>query len=236
MNISAIALDDNVHKSIVSKADGVFLGHRDFFGIRHVKAGRSGAVLVGRDGLSFDRPHPDAFDEISLTDDEDDEHWDEHDNRPGHQKGPLHAVQFLELGQGHGQRIHIAGLTDDQRPHEAPPCPHEYKDGQRGDCRFGQWHDDIPVDPKGGTSVDDRRLLQFAGYAHEKLPQHEGAVGGEHGGDDQTVVTVDPPPFSDEDEHRDHGHRGGDHHRGQVSQKQLVAAAEIKPGKGEGRQ
>lgn len=177
--------------------------------------------------------HP--LDKVALAQGKEQQHGDDHQRREGH-----HIVGVGQLtgaaAQGvepHGQRAQIGATGQvDQRGEKVIPRIAEGKDGDGGQGRLGEGHDNAPPDAKVATAVNARRVGKFIGNAHKELTQEkdkEGVapqeVGHRHG-----QKGVDPAQLAIDHIERNQAHHIGHHERAQQQDKEGVTAG--KPGAG----
>ena len=84
--------------------------------------------------------------------------------------------QVLQGGQARGS----AAVDHVVKP--GVPLPHHLPQGHRGDNRLGQRHDDRCKDPHLGRTVDGSRLLHALVNGEEIIPDDDGIVDREPGG------------------------------------------------------
>src|ERR1019366_697171 len=80
--------------------------------------------------------------------------------------------------------------------------------------------------------VDHGGFVEFAGKSHEELPEEkygEGA-GGEERGDRQRDEGIDRVGFAPDQEERDHGDLGGEHHGGEQQDEERAAPGKTETG------
>src|SRR5690625_1715032 len=119
-----------------------------------------------------------ALDELTLGDDEHDQH---RDHRQGG-RGELHVpdrppVGVHVLGQGLGQgEVALTGQVHDRLQVHVPGLQ-EREDGHRRDRWFGQREGDPPEDSPPAQPIHPPGFLQLVGQSDEVLPHQEGKIG-----------------------------------------------------------
>ncbi|MNE09587.1 hypothetical protein D3C80_1022710 [compost metagenome] len=136
-----------------------------------------------------------AFDELLLCNDEDDEDWQRRQGG-GCELDVPHwpAIGVGILGKRLRQREHLGAGKKHDRLEEQVPGMQEGEDGHRCQCRLCQRQGDAGEDLEPSETIDASGLFQFGRKRHEELSHDEG---GEYAGraedryQDQRPVSVD---------------------------------------------
>src|SRR5215212_10634490 len=115
----------------------------------------------------------DAFDDVALPDDVDDQHGDDGDRRSGHEQSEVRGVLAAEEVYGQGHRVVVDAVQEDQWPEEVVPLEQEREDAEGRQGRSYKREYDPPVDRPAIGAVHYRRLLQVHGEALDELPEQE---------------------------------------------------------------
>ncbi|CDN41249.1 hypothetical protein BN871_AD_00040 [Paenibacillus sp. P22] len=186
--------------------------------------------------LTFDGPDGDAFQEVALQAEEQDEHRQRRDGRARHHRGEVRRIGKAEVLESDLDRLHVHRVGHEERPEERIPRFHERKDGHDGHDGFGQRHDDAGEDLPLAAALHLGALQNFLRYgAHELLGQ-EDVVDGDQARRDQRRIRVgDVEDVDDEDVQRNLRHLVRNHHSDEQDSEQRLAAPEPDLGEGVAR-
>src|SRR3954454_19781557 len=120
----------------------------------------------------LDRAGGDAGNEMTLQDDEDDEHRRGEHHRPGHDPAPGHFCQADQAAERHRRREHFAVGADQQRPEIVVPGGQEQDDRQGGKRRAGERQGDEKIDLPFLYAFD-ASCIEQVGRHHRKCLAHE---------------------------------------------------------------
>ncbi len=135
------------------------------------------------------------------------------------------------VGEGHGERLQLGVLGDQERPQELVPRTDEgeqHRGQQRG---FHQRQRDRPQDAELGGAVDLGGREQVVGQAEEELPEDEDRGGVDQVGRDHAEVGVGEAVVA-HDHHVERDDEQLERHdlHQQHGREQRAAAAEVQPG------
>ena len=125
--------------------------------------------------LALFAAHRQAGDEIALEREIDQKgrQCDEHGG--GRNQVVISEELATEIGKGRGDRSIRALLFEHNGPEEVVINPGKFERRQRGQCRQGQWQDDLPIlFPDPGT-IDPRSFIQRFRQQFHVIAEHEGA-------------------------------------------------------------
>src|ERR1035438_3356701 len=135
---------------------------------------RPGTLISALDGATSR-----ALEVKALQNQEQDQHRQHRYDRPRHHHlGVLHVLARQRCKRD-GQRVKMAVVEHDQRPHEVVPRTEKCEYCERHENWGEQRHHDLQEDPDLAGTVEARRLEYFVGDGRRMLAHQENA---EHAG------------------------------------------------------
>src|SRR4249919_649748 len=198
----------------------------------------SKTLLTARKTTSATRPltlhssRRDGVDEVTLCEQEGEQHRHDDHHVPGHEQRPLRVVRSLERRETELEGHVVLRLDDDERPEEVVPRVEERDHRQRCQSRAREGQDDSYERAKPRAAVDPRSLLELDRQSPEELPHEEDPERGDEVRHDQRPQRVDEPEVLHDQEGRDHHDLERDHQRGEQDDEEDVAAEEPEAGEG----
>ncbi|CDN43975.1 hypothetical protein BN871_DX_00100 [Paenibacillus sp. P22] len=177
--------------------------------------------------LPFYAAHRDAFDDLLLPDDEDD------DKRQDGRYGPCHDERIVdsalrsEFLDAELNRRETVAAQEDERIGIVVPGPDEPQDAVSGQRGLHQRQRDLQEDAGMPGAVQLGRLQVIPVNAEKELAEHEGAQGAEGADHDQAKVAVEQMQPSEEEELRHDDGIARHHERHQHDEKHDVPALEV---------
>ena len=139
--------------------------------------------------LALDSAGHDAFNDVFLAGDVQQDDGDDGDDDAGHHGGQLHAaITAAEVLDGHGDGAVLLDVQHQRGQQVVVPDPHGLQNGGGDHGRLQDGEDDLEEDLQRVAAVDHGRLLDLDGHALHEASEHEhGQTGAEAEVDDADV-------------------------------------------------
>ena len=146
-----------------------------------------------------------------------------------------HGVEELEADR-HGELLRSVEV--DEGPEEVAPTCDDGDDGKCSEHWFAEGHQNGPEDTEVAGSIDQGCFIQVSGQGQEELTHQEDGecAAAEPVGHPKGKVRVDPSQPVEEDELRDEGDLGGEHHGRERDHEEDIPSAIFEAGKGVGNE